>query len=80
MDPTQDYLWVSGTSLFTMRLLIDGAVNIYEEIDCDLAQFVRSEGHLSSHIMIETVGTALYSLQRLIHDLQERQVKEALHC
>ncbi len=80
MDPTQDYLWVSGNSLFTMRLLIDGAVNIYEEIDCDLAQFVRSEGHLSSHIMLETVGTALYSLQRLIRDLQERQVKEALRC
>ncbi len=80
MDPTQDYLWVSGNSLFTMRLLIDGAVNIYEEVDCDLAQFVRSEGHLSSHIMLETVGTALYSLQRLIRDLQERQVKEALRC
>ncbi len=52
----------------------------YEENDYDLAQIVRSEGHLSSHIMLETVGTALYSLQRLIRDLQERQVKEALRC
>jgi len=80
MDPNEDYLSASGDALFTMRLLVDGAVNIYEKIDCDLVQFVRSEGHLSSHIMLETVGTALYSLQQLIRDLQERQVKEALRC
>ncbi len=80
MNPTEDYLWVSGASLFTMRLIIDGAVNIYEEGGFDLVQFARSEGHLSSHIMLETVGTALYSLQRLIRDLQEQQAKEALRC
>ena len=72
-----DYLDRSGDLLSEMRLLVEGAITLYED---DLTALITPASKLErpdAHIALSDIGSALYSLRRHITQLQIECYKEA---
>lgn len=77
-DPDKDFLWIAGDSLFTMRLIIEGAIHVYEVDTDELSKMSWASKKCSPLIALDTIGKALYLLQKLIYDLQKLQTQLSL--
>ena len=78
MNWDDDFLCVTGDHFSEMRLLVEGAIVVYEEdagILCRLAQEAEKYDALRA---LNDVGTALYEFRRHLKQLQEAHRKEAL--
>ena len=63
-------------ALAEMRLLIEGAVNLYEGDAMPLSRLAIDYGTLYAANAFDTIGTALYSLLDNIRKLQAAQISE----
>lgn len=64
--------------LSEMRLIVEGAVNVYEEHGSPLAITAKKQQEYEAASALESIGTALYSLRDHIHLLQAENTKGRL--
>ena len=72
-----DFIDLSGDQLSEMRLLVEGAITLYED---DLTALITPASKLErpdAHIALSDIGSALYSLRGHITQLQIECYKEA---
>ena len=72
------FLWTAGIKHLEMRLLIEGAIALYED-DAEplLGLAIRIEKYKAADAF-DALGTALYSMQRHITELQTAHRKEVM--
>ena len=77
--PDQDFMDVVADLLSEMRLLVEGAITLYED---DLTALITPASRLEkpdAHIALSDIGSALYSLRRHITQLQIECYNAAYH-
>ena len=72
-----EYMWNTGNTLDEMRLIVEGAVVLFEEDALPLNQMAKEQEEWIAANAFNTIGEALYSLRTLIRDLQEAHGREA---
>lgn len=63
--------------LAEMRLIIDGAVALYENEAAPIFRIVQEHGTLTAATAFDTIGTALYHLQKCVSTMQEKHIAAA---
>ena len=71
------FIDVSDELLTDMRLIIEGAVNIFEMDIAPLTRLARENDMMASHRAISTIGSALYDLRKYICEFEEAHTREA---
>ena len=77
MNIEDDFMWVAGNAFSEMRLLVEGAIIMFEEdasVLCSLARDAEKHEALSA---MNDIGTALYSFRNHIRTLQAAHHKAA---
>lgn len=73
-----EYLWNTGGHLADVRLIIEGAVVLFEDETDGLIRIARENGaHLAANAF-DTIGTALYTLREHIRQMNEEHMREVL--
>lgn len=72
------YLWSTGNSWTDLRLLLEGAVSLYENECTSLANTASKEEKTETILAIDTIGTALYVLRACIQSMQLEHLKTAV--
>ena len=65
-----DFMWVTSRAFSEMRLLVEGALNRYEDDTAVLLKIARAKGKLDALDAMDDIGTALYALNKQIKKLQ----------
>ena len=78
MGIEEDYLWITGNAFSEMRLLIEGAVDLYEDDAMPLNRLAIQNDMLIASNAFDTIGTALYGLRQHIRAFQEAYAKEGI--
>ena len=71
------FMNIAGRHLADMRLLIEGAVDLYEDDAMPLNRLAIQNDMLIASNAFDTIGTALYDLRQHIRAFQEAYAKEA---
>ena len=66
-----DYLWITGDAFTDMRLLVEGAITLYEDDASDIMQLLKGDDHREVRYAVNTIGQALYHLRERIKKLEE---------
>lgn len=74
-----EYISLVSSTLAEMRLIIEGAVLLYEDVSPPLLQTARIEGRAADVAVLETLQGALYGLKDRICELQMEYEKTAYH-
>lgn len=69
-----EYLWKSSDAASEMRLLVEGAITLYEEDALSLQSLARDNRQPEAATAFDTIGTALYNLRELVRQLQGLQI------
>ena len=64
------YLWTSGLELLDMRLLVEGAIALYEDDGMPLFGLAMQNGQPEAADAFEAIVTALQTLREHIRTLQ----------
>ena len=75
MKLEDDFMWITSHEFSEMRLLVEGALNLYEDDTGILCRLAREAGKIEALRSINDIGTALYELKRHIIALQEAHYK-----
>ena len=70
----KDYVWNTGNAFEIMRLLVEGAITLYEEDALSLQSLARDNQQPEAATAFDTIGTALYNLREHLRKLQAIQV------
>ncbi|MBE5779972.1 MAG: hypothetical protein E7331_11665 [Clostridiales bacterium] len=73
-----EYMWNSGVALDEMRLIVEGAVVLFEEDALPLNQLAKKHQEWLAANAFSTIGAALYSLRQHIRELHEAHVQEVV--
>ena len=65
-----DYVWITGDAFTDMRLLIEGAVVLYENDVMPLYSMAMEQERYQEAAGLDTLGAALTTLQSDIRELQ----------
>ena len=71
-----EFLWEIGDSLSTMRLIIEGAVSLFENDAMPLTRLAHKNQERMAAEALDTIGEGLYSLRDIIRQLQEARIEE----
>lgn len=71
----KDYVWNTGNTFDIMRLLVEGAVTLYDDEASPLFRLGRLHGQEKAASAFEAIGTALFELRMHIMGLQEMHGK-----
>lgn len=69
-----DYLWITGDAFTDMRLLVEGAITLYEDDASDIMRLLKGDDHREVRCAVNTIGQALYHMRDRIKKLEE------VHC
>ena len=69
-----EYLWKSSDAAAEMRLLVEGAIALYEEDAMSLQSLARDNQRPEAATAFDTIGTALYNLRERVRQLQGLQI------
>ena len=72
------YLWNTGNELAEIRLIVEGAVTLYEEDASQLHKMAMDSGELITADGFDTIGEALYELRTHIREMQEAHTNEVV--
>ena len=72
------YLWNTGNEIAEIRLIVEGAVTLYEEDASQLHKMAMDSGNLIAAAGFDTIGEALYELRTHIREMQEAHTKEVV--
>ena len=70
------YLWNTGNNLSDIRLIIEGAVTLFEEDASSIGKHMTDAGELTAAAAFDTIGAALYNLRTYIRNMQEEHTQE----
>lgn len=73
-----DYVWNTGNTFSDMRLIIEGAIVLYEDDALPLYEQADATEQQEARTAFDTIGSALYSLRRYICELQTSHGVEVL--
>lgn len=74
--PLKDYVWNTGNTFDIMRLLVEGAVTLFDDEASPLFRLGRQHGQEKAVCAFDAIGTALFELRMHIMKLQELHGKE----
>ena len=74
------YLWNVGGKISEIRLIIEGAVTLYEEDASGINKMMMDAGNLIAAAGFDTIGEALYELRTHIRNMQEAHTKEVVRA
>ena len=74
MTVDADYLWITGDAFTDMRLLVEGAITVYEDDAGDIMRLLKGDEHREVRYAVNTIGQALYHMRDRIRKL------EMAHC
>ena len=74
------YLWNTGNEIAEIRLIVEGAVTLYEEDASQLHKMAMDSGELIAAAGFDTIGEALYELRTHIRNMQEAHTKEVIRA
>ena len=74
------YLWNMGGKISEIRLIIEGAVTLYEEDASGINKMMMDAGELIAAAGFDTIGEALYELRTHIREMQEAHTKEVIRA
>lgn len=80
-NPLKDYVWNTGNAFEIMRLLVEGAVTLYDDEASPLFHLGLHHGQQKAASAFSIIGTALCELRMHIMNLQEmhgKQVEKAV--
>ncbi len=66
----QMLVWNSGNAFADMRLLVEGAITLYEDDAESICRLTLDQEDKHVAIAFDTIGTALYDLREKIRDMQ----------
>ena len=72
------YLWNTGNNLSDIRLIIEGAVTLFEEDASSIGKHMTDAGELTAATAFDTIGAALYSMRTHIREMQEAHTQEVV--
>ena len=75
-NPLKDYVWNTGNTFDIMRLLVEGAVTLFDDEASPLFRLGRQYGQEKAVCAFDAIGTALFELRMHIIKLQEMHGKE----
>lgn len=73
---TEAYLWNTEIEIAEIRLIIEGAVALYEEDASGINRMMMASGNLIAAAGFDTIGEALYALRTHIRNMQQAHTKE----
>ena len=73
-----DFLWELGNLLAVMRLLVEGAVDLFENDAQPLARLAIDNNENEASVALDTIGTALTDLRTHIRTLQSEHIQEVV--
>lgn len=76
MNIEDDFLWIAGNAFSEMRLMVEGAITIFEDDTSDLLRLARDTEQYEALNAINDIGTALYEFRRHVKLLQGAHRKE----
>ena len=76
LQSLNNYLWNMGNTVSEMRLLIEGAVVLFEEDALPLTKLAHTNGEHQAVVAFDTIGAALYNLRKYICELQQEHTAE----
>ena len=74
----ESYLWKSGIIQYEMRLIIEGAIALYEGDAVPLLGLANKSQQYEAADAFDSIGTALYGLCDHVRNLQAAHRKEVL--
>ena len=72
------YLWNVGGIISEIRLIIEGAVTLYEEDASGINKMMMDAGNLTAAAGFDTIGEALYELLTHFRSMKEAHTKEVV--
>ena len=75
MTLEDDFMWITSHAFSEMRLMVEGALNIYEDDSGVLCRLAREADELEAMRSLNDIGTCLYEFRRQIKALQEAHYK-----
>lgn len=66
-----DFMEMTSEAFSKMRLVLEGAVTLFEDDICPIYRQIRESGDLSAIRAFDDIGTALYMLRQHVYQLQE---------
>ena len=75
MQLEDDFMWIAGNAFSEMRLLVEGAITLFEDDAGCLCRLAREADKWNANRALNDIGTALYELRRHITTLQEAHHK-----
>ena len=74
------YLWNVGSKISEIRLIVEGAVTLYEEDASGINKMLMDAGELIAAAGFDTIGEALYELRTHIREMQEAHTREVIRA
>ena len=74
----ESYLWKSSIIQYEMRLIIEGAIALYEGDAVPLLGLANKSQQYDAADAFDTIGTALYGLREHVRNLQAAHRQEVL--
>lgn len=68
-------MWITSHAFSEMRLMVEGALNLFEDDWGLLCRLAREAGELEAMRSLNDIGTCLYEFRRQIKALQEAHYK-----
>ena len=75
MSLEDDFMWITSHAFSEMRLMVEGALNLYEDDSGVLCRLAREADELEAMRSLNDIGTCLYEFRRQIKALQEAHYK-----
>ena len=75
MTLEDDFMWITSHTFSEMRLMVEGALNLFEDDSGLLCRLAREAGELEAMRSLNDIGTCLYEFRRQIKALQEAHYK-----
>ena len=75
MKLEDDFMWGTSHAFSEMRLMVEGALNLFEDDAGILCRLAREAGKIEAMRSLNDIGTCLYEFRRHIRDLQEAHYK-----
>ena len=75
MQLEDDFMWITSHAFSEMRLMVEGALNLYEDDSGVLCRLAREADELEAMRSLNDIGTCLYEFRRQIKALQEAHYK-----
>ena len=70
MNIEDDFMWIAGNAFSEMRLLVEGAITLFENDAGVLCRLAREEQKNEAQLALNDIGTALYAFRNHIRELQ----------